>query len=49
MKQRRILRRDCNGGPQALLRNPRDILPVDQYPTAPHVIEAWINAKRLDR
>jgi hypothetical protein len=37
MKQRRILRRDC------------DILPVDQYPTAPHVIEAWINAKRLDR
>jgi hypothetical protein len=27
-------------GPQARLRNPRDILPVDQDPTAPHVIEA---------
>jgi hypothetical protein len=31
------------------MRNPRDILPVDQNPTAPHLIEALDHAKRLDR
>jgi hypothetical protein len=39
MKQRKILRHNGDRGPQALLRDPRNILPVDQDSTVPHVIE----------
>src|SRR3569833_4009511 len=40
VEQDRVLRHDADGGAQALLRDVADVLAVDQYPAAVHVIEA---------
>ena len=40
VKQRDVLRHDRDGGAQALLRDARDILPVDQDAAGLHVVEA---------
>jgi hypothetical protein len=39
MKQGKILRYDSHRRPQAVLRDPRDVLPIDQDPTVLQVIK----------
>jgi len=46
VKQRNVLRDDADGFAQAVLRNPRDILFVDQDPAVLHVVEALQQRKQ---
>src|SRR3569832_1527104 len=45
VEQHRVLRHDADGGAQALLRDVADVLAVDQYPAAVHVIKAEEQAR----
>ena len=46
VEQRNVLRDDADGFAQAVLRNPRDILAVDQNPAVLHVVEALQQRKQ---